>query len=55
MYSMFGFFNLRLALAIASTMLGGFGMFCAVESFSIPGFFGYAVLFLGAAFLTTKL
>jgi hypothetical protein len=46
---MSGFFSFRWVAAIASALVGGLGVFCAVETYYEPEFFLYAVAFLVVA------
>jgi len=52
---MSGLLAFRWAAAIASALVGGFGVFCAVESYHEPQFFLYAVGFLLVAFFISSL
>jgi hypothetical protein len=47
---MSGLLAFRWLAALASALVGGFGVFCVVESYSEPQFFLCAVAFLVVAF-----
>jgi hypothetical protein len=46
---MLGFELSWLLLRLLSALLGGFGIFCLVMSFAVPGLAGQALLLLAAA------
>jgi hypothetical protein len=46
---MLGFALSQLALRLLSAILGGYGMFCLIMSFAVPGLGAQAFLLLGAA------
>jgi hypothetical protein len=46
---MLGFVLSQLALRLLSASLGGYGMFCLIMSFAVPGLGAHAFLLLGTA------
>jgi hypothetical protein len=46
---MLGFILSRLALRLLSTVLGGYGIFCLIMSFTLPRLGAQAFLLLGTA------